>query len=439
MRDNIKILVVSNAPCRGDNSFGNTFLNIFTGMGGIETANIYCGYGSPDNNVITRYFQITEKSLIKNLINKNFPAGREIKTLSDSDILHGRESRVTGFLRKHKSQVLFWARSLIWKVGRWKSKELIAFVDEFKPDILFIPIYDSMYLNDIGIFLKHHTGAKAVTYITDDNYSLRQFSLSPLFWINRFLVRRKIREIVAFCDIVYVISAVQKREYGEIFGKECRILTKGADFAGGPPLKKEYNNPLKFIYTGNMGAGRTEMLGLMADSLKSVNADGIKAQLFIYTMTPLTDKIKKRLQVNNSSFLMGGITPKQVKEVQKDADVLVHVESFGLKERLLVHQSLSTKIVDYFSSGRCIFAVGSLDVASIDHLSCNDAAVIATSKKAIFTKLSELVNNADLLTSYAGKAWECGKRNHRIEIIQENLYRELSNLACQGKNEGIAY
>ena len=150
----MKILVLSNTPWAMNNSFGNSFSNIFGDMENIEIANIYCRYGNPDNDIVGRYFQITEKSLIKNIINKNYPSGKVIETGDSTDILNNTSIKIFNHGRKRRLQIYFWARDLIWAVGRWKSPELTNFINEFNPDIIFQPLYYSNYLNSIVLFLK---------------------------------------------------------------------------------------------------------------------------------------------------------------------------------------------------------------------------------------------------------------------------------------------
>lgn len=78
----MRILIVSNSPWRNDNSFGNSFSNIFQGMGDIEIANVYLKYGVPDNDIVSVYYQITEKSLLNNLRNKKNKSGRVVMGFS---------------------------------------------------------------------------------------------------------------------------------------------------------------------------------------------------------------------------------------------------------------------------------------------------------------------------------------------------------------------
>ena len=124
--------------------------------------------------------------------------------------------------------------------------------------------------------------------------------------------------------------------------------------------------------------------------------------------------------------MKGGIPASKVDEVQNDADILVHVESFDLKSRLAVHQSFSTKIVDYLYKGKCILAVGPHDVASIDYLKKNDAALVATNRDELKTVLERIVNDKDILEMYGEKAWSCGKKNHQRKEIQERLKKDFA-------------
>jgi len=420
----MRILVLSNTPWSNDNSFGNSFSNIFEGISELEFANIYCRYGRPSNNIVKKYYQITEKSLLRNLFNKNYPSGKEI-TDNEYVSLSKSESNILNHARKNRLQIYFIIREIIWKIGRWKSKEFERFIIDFKPDLLFQPVYYSGYLNDIALYIKRLTNVPMICYVSDDVYTLRQFSLSPLFWLRRLLIRPKIKKIINKCSLLYVISDMQKKEYEKCFGVRCKILTKGADFSGEPSLKESCDGPITLVYTGNIGSGRWKMLALLAKAIKEANKEQVRAKLHIYTMTPVSKRIKDMLNIENSSYLMGGVPFSEVKQIQQDADVLVHVESFSLKERLKARQSFSTKLVDYFHACRCIFAIGSMDLASIYHLHKNDAAVIATSKDEIKKRLNDIINDPGLLRKYAINAWKCGRFNHQITDIRSNLMKDI--------------
>lgn len=428
----MKVLVFSSTPWNTDNSFGSSYSSIFEGIDNIEFVNIYCTPGFPKNKINAKYFQITEKNLLKNLFNKNIKTGVEVSPDINFEELNEKETQLINSIKKKRWRVFFWLRRFLWRISRWKSIELKNFILKYKPDIIFVPLYHSTYLNRIILFIKEFTGLKMVGYVSDDIYSLKQFSLSPFYWIDRLITRIQIKKTVDKCEYIYVISDIQKNEYEKIFNKECRILTKGANFDK-PDYKKHNNKPLKMVYTGNIGGGRWKSLATLGRVLAVINKNDIKMQLYIYSMTPLTRVMERALNIENIVFFMGGIPSEQVPAIQEDADILVHVEPTDLKGKLLVRHSFSTKIVDYFRAARAVFAIGWPKAASIDYLIQNDAALVAFDQKSITEQLQKIVNNMEILSEYAQKAWECGKRNHQINEIQKNLYNDLQALISKKK------
>lgn len=422
----MRIIVLSSIAWADDNCFGSSFSNFFQGIDNLEIANISCRAGYPTGRQVKRYYQITEKTLISNLKNKENPSGREILCGSEHGCYEQQDDlKLRKIGQKKRWQILLWARDLIWAVGRWKSPELQKFIDDFAPDLIFQPIYFSGYLNDIAQYIKEHTMAPMIGYISDDCYTLKQFSVSPLYWIDRLYKRQKVKKTIEMCELLYVISDIQKEEYEKCFSTRCKILTKSADFYLEPELKKGYNHPLQLVYTGNIGTNRWKSLEMIADVLENINRDGIQVQLRIYTATPLTRRMEKVLNRGASSVVMGSVPASEVSEIQRNADMLVHVEALDLKNRLKVRQSFSTKIVDYLKMGRPILAVGPKNVASIDHLIRNDCAVAANRKTELERKLCSLLENPSELNRIAVNAYACGRKYHDKQDIQEMLLQDM--------------
>lgn len=435
----MKILIVSNSPWRNENSFGNSFSNIFEGIPDLEIANVYCKYGTPKNNCVSRYYQITEKTLINNLLGKG-KSGQEVFMPENEETpkLDSGE-KIFNKAKKHKSIPMFWARAFIWKIGRWCSPELVEFVDSFKPDLLFIPIYYSHYLHDINEFILKRFNIPAIGYVLDDVYTLKQFSLSPLFWIDKFILRPRIKQVFSWCKKIYVISETQKREYTKIFGDKFEVLTKCSDFDDSKrPEFKTPGDTLKMIYAGNVSKGRYKILSELAKAVEALNSDGKRFMLDIYTSTPLSDKQKSRLSIDGCCALHPPVSYGEIRKLQAQADILVHAEAFDLKERLATHQSFSTKIVDYLATNRCILAIGDKSCASIDYFVRNSCGAVALSKDEITVQLEKLYSDKYLLKYYADKAWASGKKNHQRSKMQKALYEEIKK-TVGSKNEGITY
>ena len=421
----MRILFISASPLKKEISIGNTFLNLFSGVENVEIASIYTRAGKPDTSV-SQSFCITEKMLIKNLLRKGCAGERVERTPAEKNAkVTAKDSKSVSFAKKHRWTVLFWLQALIWRIGRWQTQELRDFIKDFQPDIVFTVLSSTTFLNRLILHVQDVAKVPLVLYAWDDNYSMKRIMLSPLRWIHHFINRKMMRKVVKKADLLYTISEVQKNDYEKAFHRECKVLTKGADFSGEPKISVEHNKPLQLIYTGNIGLNRWKSLAHIANVLEKINQDGIKAQLRIYSGNALDGRMRKALNRGESSCFMGSVSADAVAALQASADILVHVEPTDLKNKLSFRQSFSTKLVDYFHQAKAILAYGPKDVASIAHLIMHEAAIWAEDEGALETKIRELCAQPKQLNVYAIRAWECGKNNHCREAQQRMLLGDI--------------
>ena len=106
---------------------------------------------------------------------------------------------------------------------------------------------------------------------------------------------------------------------------------------------------------------------------------------------------------------------------------MLFAEAISGKSSLTARLSFSTKITDYFRSGKCIFAVGNPDIAPIEYLKYEDAALVACNKKNIKEQFIKIINNPDIISEYSKKAYDCGQKNHDIKAIKELLFNTLNS------------
>ena len=422
----MNILVVSGAPWDENNSFGNTYTSIFKDIEDLHFGNIFCKAGTLNNSFDMEGFQITEKSIIKNLFNPRYPTGRKVSSKKvnkeNSDNFKHYDTA-----RKLRWGFFFTIREFIWLVGKWKTKELREYIKEFNPDIMFIPIYHATYLNRVAQYVCKIAKVPVIGYVSDDVYTLKQFSLSPFFWIKRILARPYIKKTIEKCELLYTVSKIQKEEYEKVFELPCKILTKYSDFSD--YLKPEFKNTenvIKMTYAGNISKGRYEILSNLAKCVEKLNVNGKKFELDIYTASLLKNKQKKNL-LTESVHIHPPVSYSEIRELQRNSDILVHVEAFNFQEKLAVHQSFSTKIVDYLATNRCIVAIGSDYCSSIQYFIDNECGAVVKSVDEIETRLRELDENRDLFRFYADKAWESGKRNHDKAEMQKMIITDIKN------------
>ncbi len=426
----MRILVILRSAWRNDNNSGNTMTDLFSGMSDCTFYSFSMREQLPDNPIAQRNFAVSEQQILHELLHPSRIGGETkcIQASEETQVRAAQEKKMYTLAKQTHSMLLSILRECIWMPGIWKNENLRTYLREVQPDIIFMPTFCCLYPYKILSYIRRLTDAKVVLFHVDDNYTLRQFSLNPLYWLYRFRLRHHVRKAVKSAAINYVISDVQKHDYEKAFGVPCKVLTKSADFSGEPPVKTQYNTPLQLIFTGNIGTNRWKSLAIIAKALQTVNQNGVRAQLRIYTGTLLTDQMKAALEIPETSFLMGSAPASEIPKIQADADMLVHVEAFDLKNRLLVRQSFSTKLVDYFRAARPILAVGPHDVASIRHLVENDCAVTAKDAETLAQRLDAIVGDPGALDQLARRAYACGKRHHDKAVMGKMLQTDFLSL-----------
>ena len=416
--ENKKVLVVGINPWI-DNTGINTLINFFDGWGADAVAHIYTRDKLPNTHVCNNFFQISETKVVKSVVFRKLKTGRTVcnTPMDTPQEVHAAYKKPAGACK----QLL---RELIWKFGKWKTKELDAFLAEFAPDVLFFPVYSNVYMCRLQNYIANKLKKPVVLYSSDDNYSYTAVRHMPLPLLHRFWLRHQEKKLFKRASKVLVISPRQKEEYDRLFGIDCGVLTKGIDFSQVEYAPKPLGDPIRMVYTGKLIIGRWKSLAKIAEALGEINRDKTKMVLDIYTTDTLTEEQKIALNRNGCS-VKGALALDQVQQVQKEADILVFVESLEKKFRYTARLSFSTKITDYLKSGKCIFAVGDRQIAPIDYFNRFDSAITATSYGEIGEKLALLADDTALIARYSRKAFECGKMNHDKTMMQTKLHNAI--------------
>lgn len=435
--------MISQYPWKKDNSFGNTYSNIFGKIEGIEIAHIYLMDGKPDyEQVITHYYQIPEKEVMRSCLKpfaKQRGAGHivhledfrdESRAVADAGghggSLYGRLLR---FGKRHHWNLMFFAREVAWKFGKVDYKGMMDFVEDFKPELFFLPFSNLYYTNRLALYIKEHYDVPMVMEMAMDHYSLKRVSYNPLFWIDRLEKRAMIRKLAARTEKIYAISKRLKEELENGLHVPCEVLYKIPDENRESTPYEGVHKPVRFLFTGNIYANRWKSLGLLANALKKTEA-GI---LDIYTANPITKDIDKALNIEGVSKIHAPVSQEKVIKLQNDADVLVHAEAFDKANKMLVRCAISTKIMDYLSVGRTILAIGPSDVASIEYLHQNDLALSANTEEDVKAIVSKIKNKPQILMQYAKKGRDYVKYNLNATELRQGLFNSLQNVVSSYK------
>lgn len=405
----------------------NTWASLLRNYDSANVANVCLREEVPDSDVCSRYFCISENRIIKSLFKRSIATGYEMEkqapTVVSAD-LAAHNDRYRRMQKKRRYSMLL-ARELIWKLGRWHTPELDAFLDDFKPDIILHSMEGYIHLNRIIQHAVKRTGAKAVGYIWDDNFTYKQ-STALGYKIYRYFQRRSLKRLARCTKAFFAISDMTKREADAFFGVECEVLTK--PLSARPEVDySALHTPMRMLYTGNLMIGRDRSLARIVEALDEINRDEIKFTVDVYTKTVLGEEMAARL---NTAFctIHPPIPQQEVLEKQRQADILLFLEDIDGPDAHVARLSFSTKTTDYLSSGKCIFAVGCEDTAPMQYFIDSGAAVTAVTPAQIGEGLRRIAQDPSMLERYAIAAAQVGIERHSREQIQAVFDRVMASV-----------
>lgn len=429
MKNNPKILIFTVASWNSRIG-SNTWASLVDGYPAENLANICIREEYPDSNVCARYFVISESDILKSVFKRHIKTGYEVDKSDDAkeDITsrlceHNIRYQKMGVKRK---TCMLLARELVWKFGKWRTEELDAFLDDFKPDIILHSMEGYIHLNRIIEYAIARTQAKVVGYIWDDNFTyLQSKKLGHRFY--RFFQRNSLKNLAKKTDAFFAITKKTKKEADAFFKINSVLLTKPLLFTP-EHCQRSVAYPVRMIYTGKLIIGREDTIRQIAEAIKEVNNSSTpKVLLDIYTNTELDENTK--IKINNTWCKIHPAVPqKEVYAIQKQADILLFVEALEGQKAKIARLSFSTKITDYLSTGKCIFAVGHKDTAPMEYFAENRSAITAYDEASIKDAVKYIAEYPEVIQETAKHGAEAAIRLHNPEMIRERFWSVLQEV-----------
>lgn len=424
----MNILIFSEAAWDDTNSFGNTVSNFFCGDTWNKDcfSNFYARNQMPNNKSIVNYYQLSAVDIVKGLTKlrisgKKFTTQNYQNLENSMNLAHKDEQKKIDKLHQNKNEFIYWGHELIWRSRLWLNRDLKKFITDNAPDILFAFATSPYILWPLIQYMKRKTNCKVVLLIADDVYGYYE---KEVFYRRRYL-KKNLKKCILASDILYGISDEMCELYKSRFGKDVSTLYKGCDLSIEP--KQHLNHPLKFVYAGNLLWGRDETLSAVADALEKLNQNGIKARLEIYTASTITEQMKRKLNRGNTSEIKGVKPYEEIKQIMREADIVLHVESFEKKEIETVRYSFSTKIIDCIQSGTQVLGIGPKGIASIEYLKKVEGTIVVDDKTKIESTVRNIGQNENKIIKNAFCTRSYALEHHNIDDVQKKLREDLKN------------
>lgn len=437
-RDKMRILLITD-EIWNDRVFGNNVLqNWFEGMPDVDIAQICATPGRPYNTVCTRYFQLTDSMMLRSLVGPKAGNAFSQSVTEMSQNPQSRnyiaESRFYSFMKKISGTPIRLMREVLWNIGRIDRKALAEFVTTFNPDVVFCPRLLTWKLMRLEKVVAKMTHAPFVAFTGDDEASFKEYRLDPIFWLNRVIFHRAFAKHTKLYSRYFMHSVDQAEEYIDDYRIVASTLFKCGNFTD-HFIDKPIGNPIRMVYAGRLYCNRWKSLAEIGKALRNINHDSTKIILDIYTQDNLTNEQRSALSSENFIFIKEPVNQQQLREVYRNADIALHVESLDKKFRLATRVSFSTKIIDLMASTCAIFAVCWEQHAGYKYLKDNDAAFCISDYNDIMPTLQKVCDNPSMIQEYSRKAYECGRKNHSKVKIQRQLL-DAFNEATHHKHKG---
>ena len=233
MRQKRKVLIISGEAWRNESSGGNVLSNLFRSFtNDYEFAQIYCNPQLPANNICFKYFHLSESEMVKACLNRK-PFGHE---LSKEELTHVQDRLTVNdstsllLAKRLHLNIFYTIQDCLWRYSNWKTPDLKKFIIDFNPDLIFAPVYYGLNLHRLDRYVAELTGKEVISYVSDDHLTLKQFSLSPVFWFNRLLLRKNVIATAKYYSLLYTMTQEQLSEYHGHFKGSRENSEKNREF-----------------------------------------------------------------------------------------------------------------------------------------------------------------------------------------------------------------
>lgn len=438
MKEN-KILIISHNPFSSSDNMGKTMINLFKNFEKKELCQLFFHKQNPNFEICSNYFRINETSVLKSIINHKKSTGEivEKNTIPQNDSIEVKKNKNNNFIinaiyqyGRKRTEFIYLLRNLVWLLGKWKTRQLINWVESQKPTCIFVFAGDYSFLFNIAIYISEYFNIPIYTYFVDEYYLLKE--KTQHLKIDARTYRKKFEKIVHKSNKCFCISEEMCKKYEDIFNVKFRLLMN--------PYIEIYEkkhtsstNCINMYYFGNLSFNRWKNLSLLSTKIFEMNKNNkIKINFEIYSGES-NNQILKQLKSNKSVNFMGKISQDEIKNKIQHSDILVHTEDFSSKCIDTVKYSISTKIPELLSSNRLILAIGPEEVESINYLKRNNAAIVISNIKTIDQELDKIYKKEDF-DIYIKNAIKLANKNHNNEENYSLLKKYLFEGDVNEKN-----
>lgn len=372
-----RVLVISNGCFSLTDSNGRTLAKLFSGYDPEKLAHLHT-YGTPDFNVCSNYYKISDKDALKSFITRKPCGGVVVNENKQIDAVP-----VVGYARKgKKTPFKMILREFAWKHSRCRQGALNNWLKEFSPEEILLFAGDGAFLMDLASHIAKEFNIPITVYSTEDycfkdyNYITKRKSL--FFSIFKRILDKSYKNAEKYIKHGFFNTDMLTRMYADRFSFPCSCMYARSDMDFKPAYKTADITKVKVSYLGNLGLNRHIPLCDIADALAKV-APGARLSVYGSAKPEVEQALKENINVDFKGF----VNYEQVVSVIHNSDLLVHTEYDDPYNLLDLKAAFSTKIPDSISSGTPLFIYANENLACTDFIIKKRCAFVATHKSEL--------------------------------------------------------
>jgi glycosyltransferase involved in cell wall biosynthesis len=313
------------------------------------------------------------------------------------------------------------------------SKELIDWVKDFRPDVVYAPVSTITYMRFVRELVSL-TGATLAIHIMDDWPSFNYDSgiLGPFF---RRVMKRELEQTLSLAQLRVGIGPAMCDEYGTRYGRPFVPFSNPEDIDHWqlkPRKKYEEGRPFEVLYVGTINNKNRESLGLLADSVSKLSDAGNDIRMKILTFKPRVDIYRPVLSRPPSVTV--GEAPGDLtvfRSLLMGADLLVMPLDFTTVAVARMRISFFTKIPAYMLSGVPILMLGPLGIGVVAQAQSEGWAYVVSESRAdlLQSAFLKLMHDEGLRSSLSDRGRTIAEERHSAKVVRESFRSALCAIA----------
>ena len=384
----------------------------------------FCGYnfklGENERKFGSLFFKLKGSSLGKSsynvLLNDNI---KKIKKISKWSLY---KNKVSGWL----------INTGLWEViFRPKlSNELIKFITDFKPQIIYCQGY-SLTFTWMPVILYEKFNIP-ICFQTGDDWPSYLYKSSPLSFAIRPLVHKAIKSLLSKSSVRFANGSLMAREYKKRYGMPFETLMMCDNlnrFRDSVSQRVVDNETISIVYSGNLGDGRWLSIMELSEAAKQISLDGFKIMITAFATNIHPEAVNKLQNANNLQILPAP-SHEELPAYLKGADILFMPETFESDRANEIHLSISTKAHFYMMSEKPVLIYASPITGIVNYAKEDNWACIVDEKNINKLSLSllELITNVTYRQKLVDRGLEVVLANHSENIVKTRLLSILQEL-----------